>query len=331
MNSAIQTDCFHILALSGGGFKGLFTATVLEELENDFGHPIAKKFDLIAGTSIGGIIALALALEIPAKEIKAVFIENGEKIFSRYKNIFHYLSNGYFLYSKYENIGLRECLKTLFGDKKIGGLKHRIIVPTVNYTKGSPQVLKTRHHKSFKKDIRWDLVDAAQATSAAPYYFPFFRNTEGDFIDGGIAANHPGLFAVIEAQQFLDIPLNNIYQLHIGTLSQKFTSSGKYDIYRSGLMQWNKRIIDLLFSSQERSSDQILKFLLKERYNSIDNVVTDEQAKSIGLDKVSETSKRILTQCANVESQAFLGSEFYSIIKNHNAPEFIPIPLEQGE
>ena len=65
----------NILALSGGGYKGLFSARVLSSLEKEFGCPIAKKFDLIAGTSIGGIIAIALALEIPAEEIEKLLNE----------------------------------------------------------------------------------------------------------------------------------------------------------------------------------------------------------------------------------------------------------------
>jgi hypothetical protein len=73
---------FHILSLSGGGYKGLFTATLLEELEEDIGRPLAQKFDLLAGTSIGGIIVLALALEIPTCKIKQFFLEKGKQIFS---------------------------------------------------------------------------------------------------------------------------------------------------------------------------------------------------------------------------------------------------------
>ena len=64
---------FQILSLSGGGFLGLYTVTLLDELEQKVGRPIASCFDLISGTSIGGIIALALALERPAKDIKDAF------------------------------------------------------------------------------------------------------------------------------------------------------------------------------------------------------------------------------------------------------------------
>lgn len=68
---------FQILALSGGGYRGLYTATILAELERELGGPIARHFDLIAGTSIGGILALALANEIPAQKLVEMFVSKG--------------------------------------------------------------------------------------------------------------------------------------------------------------------------------------------------------------------------------------------------------------
>ncbi len=82
MNEAAQSR-FQILALSGGGFRGLYTAKLLADFEDEISAPIATRFDLIAGTSIGGIIALALALEVPASRIVALLTEYGEEIFKR--------------------------------------------------------------------------------------------------------------------------------------------------------------------------------------------------------------------------------------------------------
>lgn len=65
-----HTPPLHVLALSGGGYRGLYTATVLAELEQVLGRPIAQHFDLICGTSAGGMLALGLANEIPASELK---------------------------------------------------------------------------------------------------------------------------------------------------------------------------------------------------------------------------------------------------------------------
>ncbi|MBS3911622.1 MAG: patatin-like phospholipase family protein [Hydrogenophaga sp.] len=74
---------FQVLALSGGGFRGLYTAKVIADVEREIDAPLASRFDLITGTSIGGILALALALEIPAQKIVDLFVDHGEEIFSK--------------------------------------------------------------------------------------------------------------------------------------------------------------------------------------------------------------------------------------------------------
>jgi len=325
MNKSVTTNSFHILALSGGGFKGLFTTIILERLEEEFGCPIARKFDMLAGTSIGGIIALALSAEIPAKAIKELFINNKEKIFGR-----PHLTKGYFCNSKYNNEGLKKCLMGIFQEKKIGDLKHRVIIPTINYTKGSTQILKTKHHKNFKNDFKLPLVDVALATSAAPIYFPIFQSEYGDFLDGGIVANHPGFFAYMEAQEYLDIKPENIFQLHIGTTFHKTMSSGREKTKRNGLLAWRAKLLELFFSCQELSTEQILSFILKKRYYSINSMSDDEQSKSLTLDNISETAQRLLTQKANEAFKEFQGNQFYEIIHSHNADVFIPIPLDGG-
>lgn len=324
MNKIKNANSFHILALSGGGFKGLFTAVILEKLEEAFGCPIAKKFDLLAGTSIGGVIALALADEIPAKTIKELFINDNDKIFGN-----HFFS-GYLCCSKYSNNGLREYLKNIFHERKIGDLKHRIIVPTINYTKGSTQVLKTRHHNDFRRDIIWPLVDAALATSAAPIFFPLFRSEHGDFIDGGIVANHPGFFAYIEAKEYLEIIPENIFQLHIGTTFHKITSTGRENLRKNGLFIWRKKLFDLLFSCQEESTERILSFLLQDRYYSINSFSDSDQNKTLFLDNTSKPAQGLLIQKANEALKQFQGNRFFQIINSHNAKDFLQIPLEEG-
>ncbi|WP_083914815.1 CBASS cGAMP-activated phospholipase [Alkalispirochaeta alkalica] len=315
---------FHILALSGGGFKGLYTAKVLAKIEEEFGCPVAQKFDLIAGTSIGGILGIAVSLEIPASEMVKLFVDHGKTIFSSQKRSWIGMCK-----SKYSNKGLHEVLQGIFGDKTVGDLKHRVIIPTINFTKGGPQVIKTRHHESFRMDHSKKLVDVALMTSAAPTFFPIHRTDYGDFIDGGLTANHPGLFACIEAQKFLDVKLEDIYQLHIGTLSGKYTSSGKTGVLKSGLLQWKTKLIELIFSCQEQSTDQIVKFMLEANYYSIDETPSDDQASSIGLDKVDEVAQRILKQCAEVSAQSFIGKPEFNRLKNHSKHQFIPIPFEK--
>lgn len=308
----------NILALSGGGYKGLFSARVLSCLEKDFGCPIAKKFDLIAGTSIGGIIAIALALEIPAEEIEKLFIEKGNIIFKKR----HFWSNGHFFNSKYNNLGLKDTLSVLFEDKTIGDLKHRIIITTVNYTEGKPQLFKTPHCAELCKDKNTKLIDVAMATSAAPTFFPIYHSTLGDFVDGGLVANHPGYFATIEAQKYLNQDIQNIHQLHIGTISQRFISSSSKWILTSSFLSWGAKLISLIFSCQENTAHFFLKYVLGDQYYSIDAETSDVQAKKIKLDAVSEKSKALLMQKAESAVQKFMGTENFKFLKNYSAPDF---------
>ena len=72
---------FRILSLSGGGYLGLYTAVVLADLEQRVGEPLGRRFDLIAGTSVGGLLAMALAFEVPMAQIVKLFVERGEEDF----------------------------------------------------------------------------------------------------------------------------------------------------------------------------------------------------------------------------------------------------------
>lgn len=313
---------FYTLALSGGGYKGLYTAHVLTRLEDELGCPIATKFDLLSGTSIGGIIALALALEIPAKDIEKLFLTKGKKIFRKRTSI----STGLLFMSKYSNNGLKEVLNDLFKDKTIGDLKHRVIIPTINYTEGKPQIFKTPHNKILKNDKKLKLVDVALATSAAPTFFPVFSTKDGDFIDGGLVANHPGFFALVEAESYLNQSIENIYQLHIGTISQKFTSSSSKYVLGSSFWSWKENIFNLMFSCQEQSADNLLHFYLKERYMSIDSLSVNQQAKQIKLDKVNDKASRILIQKADDAYKCFSGTyeAQLNLLKLHKPDEYVP-------
>jgi patatin-like phospholipase/acyl hydrolase len=185
-------DRFQILALSGGGFRGLYTAKVLADIEESIGAPVATRFDLLAGTSIGGILALALALEIPAAKMVRMFEKQGGQIFKRR------FSLGGYLRAPYTQASLGELLRSddLFGLRTLGSCKHPVIVPAINYTTGRPVVFKTPHHHNFLRDHKHLVADVALATSAAPGYFPRHVFGNSQYIDGGLFANAPGLLGV---------------------------------------------------------------------------------------------------------------------------------------
>src|SRR6266700_6061663 len=151
---------FQVLALSGGGCRGLYTAKVLELLEEKTGGPLAQHFDLICGTSIGGIIAMALALEIRASKIVEVFVKEGEEIFGGHTKQ-RRLREGRW-WDKYWPVGMSRAIHStkhlrkvlekeeFFGNRVLGECRHPVIVPTVNFTTAIPQLFKTPHHPSFE-------------------------------------------------------------------------------------------------------------------------------------------------------------------------------------
>ena len=163
---------FQILALSGGGYRGLFTSTVLARLEQQAQRPIGDCFDLIAGTSIGGVIALGLDLGKSAESSKKMFLEHGEEIFTRGEPPRGRVAKlrarwAQWRQSKYDGTVLREKIEAVVGkDTKLGDARTRLLIPSVNMTKGSVQMFKTAHHQNFLNDHKLSAVDVAMATSA---------------------------------------------------------------------------------------------------------------------------------------------------------------------
>ena len=210
---------FQILSLSGGGFLGLYSIAVLANIERHTGTRIANHFDLLAGTSIGGILALALAAEVPAEEIQNAFDDNGQRIFGTSpqpkSGLFAFIDVTSRLWrSKYDAAARRDTIEGILdADMRIGDLKHPVIVPAVNLTQGAPQLFKTPHHENFKLDHKLRVVDVALATSAAPTYFPLATIGDSIYTDGGLYANSPDLLALHEAIHFFEVPEEEVDSL----------------------------------------------------------------------------------------------------------------------
>lgn len=309
---------YHVLALSGGGYRGLYTATVLAELEAVLGRPIASHFDLICGTSAGGMLALGLAADIPAYELKALFEEQGNRIFGC-RNLWRRML-GFWWTAKHDSDGLRQVLIERFQELTMGDLKHRVLVPAVNYSTGRGQFFKTPHHPSFELDHRMKLVDVALATAAAPVYFPLARNDRGVFADGGLVGNAPGLFGLHEVTTFLAPNQNaQIRVLSIGTMSIGATVRGAASLDR-GFGKWRGGLFDLVISAQESSVDYMLRQLLGNNYFQIDDKATPDQSKDVkALDRVSIGATNTLKNRGIHAAQRALGDPFFKPFRAHQA------------
>ncbi|MBX3347791.1 MAG: patatin-like phospholipase family protein [Nitrospira sp.] len=319
---------FQILTLSGGGFLGLYTATLLAELEERWKRSIATSFDLIAGTSIGGIIALALAAGTPASKIKAAFEDNGKKIFSkkpppksRFGSFWDILLST--SSSKYKSSILRETVEELVGvNTRIGDLRHAVLIPSINLSKGRPQIFKTPHHPDFKLDLHLKVSDVALATSAAPTFFPLAEINDSLFVDGGLYANSPDLFALHEATHFFKIPEQDIRMLSIGTTTSQF-SFGHPAEKDFGIYQWfaGQRLMNVIIASQQQSVGYMLGHRLSNRYLRLDANQSKEQERALGLDIATDEAQKLVRALASATFQDHINDTLLKEMMENQAPQ----------
>jgi len=236
---------FKILSLDGGGIRGIFGASLLLEIERDFKLElgIADFFDLVAGTSTGGIMAIALGLGNSAEKIAKMYIEDGRKIFPPSKwyypvnnSIYRFFKQ--FMWPIYSEKTLEDILIREFEDKKIGHSRCRLLIPAFMYPKSEIAVFKTDHHEIIKRDWKTPAWRAARATSAAPTYFPGMQDGEKVFADGGLWANNPVMLAVLEALSCFEINPSQIKVLSIGTGNPPVLLERKHAF--RGMLAWRK-------------------------------------------------------------------------------------------
>jgi patatin-like phospholipase/acyl hydrolase len=188
---------FRILSLDGGGIKGAFTASVMAALEADTGKAAADYFDLITGTSTGGIVAIGLGLGLAANAIVDFYCKHGPTIFPSTSLVQRTRNSLRQLFApKHSHDVLKEALREVLGDRRFGESKTRLVITTYDANAGRIFLLKTAHHERFKYDYRAPAVDVALATSAAPTYFqssPFPDHAGASYVDGGVWANCPAL------------------------------------------------------------------------------------------------------------------------------------------
>ena len=241
---------FRILSLDGGGIKGTFTASVVANLENMAGTPLAPYFDLITGTSTGGIIALALGSGLSGSEILEFYMKKGPQIFpstGMHQRLQHTMKH--LVRPKHSSEVLKKHLVEVFGKKLLGESGSRLVIPCFDCNAGRVQLFKTAHHARFVQDYKMPTVDIALATSAAPTYFSVFTSQDGQsFLDGGVWANCPVLVGLLEAIYVLRINPLDIDVLSIGTTDAPFDITGRRRI--GGILSWSSTIVAVLMQAQ---------------------------------------------------------------------------------
>lgn len=317
---------FQILCLSGGGFLGLYSAAVAAAIEEETGRPLGDSFDLIAGTSVGGIIALGLAAGTPAARIRDAFIERGGDIFSD-RPPPNWLGEGWQLLTgvakaRYPQKQLRATVDAIVPrEMTLGDLGKPVLIPAVNLTKGQPQVFKTAHHPSFKRDWRLAVADVALATSAAPTFFPIHHIGGEMFADGGLYANSPDQIALHEAEHFLKRSVAEIRMLSIGTTTSSFSFSNAIG-HNLGSWGWMKRqrLTSAMIASQQLNTDYMMQHRLGDHYVRIDRIQSKEQERQLRLDVASRAAIADLLALAEASVREHLPRAATQNILSHRAP-----------
>lgn len=310
---------FQILSLDGGGLKGIFTASFLAALEENTGKAIVDHFDLIAGTSTGGIIALALGLGFRPKEILEFYLEIGPKIFPAQGFLRRSLyAAKHLIYRKYPSDLLKGSLsdKRYFGKRLLGESTKRLIIPSFDPLRNDVYIYKTAHHERLKCDYKIPAWQIAVATASAPTYFPVFvTDSHIRLIDGGIWANNPTMIALAEALGYLNQDQENIAILSIGTTHKNTRSSWMQ--FHGGLLPWTRKATEFMMYGQKVSANnQAYHIVGSEKFLRVDPIVE----KNYSLDKIYDELIGIGQSEARIRI-----NEIDEMFLQHRADKFVPV------
>lgn len=331
---------FKILSIDGGGMKGLYSAKILEHFETQFNCQISDYFDLLCGTSTGGLIALAASLKISMKDVCAFYEKDGPLIFPKSRK-YYFISKllkrsfGWedvkqiAFGGKFSDLSLKNALVNFFGDHVIGDSNNYLCIPSYTITEARPWVFKKDHHDLIR-DNKTRYVDVALATSAAPTFFPMAEIEMYDnkqFIDGGVWANNPTLIGLLEALKYFVGGENPYKKIKILSLSSLSTTGGKATGLKRNrsFIDWNKELFETSMTGQSFFSDFFMKEYVKVSKTPIDYLripsidVAREQEDHIQLDVATPTSIHLIKGKGN--DQGLIYSKMTEIKEYFKSPK----------
>lgn len=312
---------FQVLALDGGGLKGIFSAAVLACLEQDLETNIVDHFDLIVGTSTGGLIALALGAGIPPEELVTFYETEGHAVF---RDRLRLRSLGRLVMPKYRADGLRRALKRIFGDRVLADSQKPLVIPAFDLGEDDVYIFKTPHHHRLRRDWRERMVDVALATTAAPTFFQAHQLRSTQLVDGGVWANNPAMVGVTEAVGVFEKPLESVRVLSLGTTSALRRPQPRLGRAGIAAWAWGGVAVGVILRGQSLGANNQVRHLLgDERLVRIDSVVPEGL---LHLDRV--VPGYLLSKAAAISRQHSpqVGSAFLG----HRARPFVPCYANEG-
>lgn len=311
-----DSNRFQILALDGGGIKGIFSAAILAAIEDDLHIRIVDCFDLISGTSTGGIIAIGLGLGLTPRSILEFYLQECGDIF---RDRFHLASLQHYVDCKFSAVPLAAALKKRFGDKRFGDSSKRLVIPAYNLGEDDVYIFRTAHAARLKRDYKVAAWKIAISTSAAPTYFPSAREVDNlRLIDGGVWANNPSMVAIVEAYGTLGVPLTSLRVLSLGTCDD--VNDRKNHLDRGGLWQWREAAIDVALRGQSIAAVNQARFLIGEsNFHRINPPVPANTLKLDGTDRAED----LIGKAAHYSRREMPAIQ--KTFTDHTAAKFTPI------
>ncbi|WP_424632193.1 CBASS cGAMP-activated phospholipase [Bradyrhizobium sp. SYSU BS000235] len=282
---------FRILSIDGGGIRGVFPAAVLAELENRFlgGASITNHFDMIAGTSTGGIIALAHGMT--ARQALNIYLDRGERIFPPAAGLGKVSRVLRWVYKpKHDQAALKEELLRIFGDNVLDDAVTRLVIPSFEGRHGEPFLYKTPHHPDYQKDRHKKFAHVALHTTAAPSYYPGVEDDGYVMIDGGIWANNPVMNALVDALACFDIAREDVRILSLGTGESTFTVDER--ARNGGIKDW-AFLRSFNAASRAQSRNALGQAYLLVGKNNVTRIDVPESDEPIAMDDVQRSVREL--------------------------------------
>lgn len=250
-----------ILAIDGGGLRGVVAAAFLTEMEERLGQPAGDFFDLIAGTSTGALIALGLGFGFPARDILRLYEEWGPRIFAPRGLLGHWPRG--LTAPVYDLSALREALVAAWGVRRLSDSRRRLVIPSFDLTQGRAHIWRTAHlaaraagdtTAAANQGAEYadaNALDVALSAAAAPVYFAPHRSAAGaTMVDGGVWAQNPVLLAVTEALWALGWDRADVHVLSLGSSLPPLRETEDRPV-GGGLLQWLPHLSHLFLSAQQ--------------------------------------------------------------------------------
>lgn len=294
---------FNILAVDGGGFKGLYSAALLNVLETAYG-PLTDHVDLLCGTSTGALIVLPLSLGKSTNDVIAFYKGWGPKIFPD-PGKFGAVSRKIRLLlhkSQYNDVALKQAAAAVLGENRLKDALVPVCIPSFDTAATRPRVFKTDHASELTRDRDLFMWQVAVATAAAPTFFPIATVDEGVrrgfYADGGIWANNPALIGLVEACRFFVGPGKEFHSVRILSIANVAPVSGRLatNEYPKNPLEYGGLLYTWMSEGQRQSLDYIVQFLIPAFRFPVEYIrvqpraLSDKMAEGVRLDVATQTA-----------------------------------------